>query len=515
MKFHTDKTAAWAAFTAFASLAALIIPAPGTSAQAGFPDRLRQYSDSHTVPFRIGTAVTLQGGPSLYPPNGYQPGLLTNDPRDKAYQALVRGQFNQIEAGNETKMMSLWTGGAARVNGHYAARTNLFDASGPLSQLCTWAGAQKPRLTVRGHCIVYYRDYTLPTFPAGQPPLFVAGAGGKQVLNTAYTPEDLRDMLRSYVEQVVDATMAQNAAARAQHGQPVVTAWDVTNEVVSEDAATISPQLGFAYRDDDPWYSNGPSSTKGTPGYDYIQDIYRWTAQEMAANAGKTLAGHKITPADGFALYYNDYDLEWKASKLPAVLALIAHIRAGGGRVDGLGIQGHVIADGLNKKQFEASISAAIAAKLRFSLTEVDCAIKQGTGPGQPTAAEQQTNQGREYGEMAALCVRYRQFCDSFQIWGATDDGSWLQNAQATPITRWVEDTRPGATHGQMGYWPKQGQFAPETLFDPKTKALNPQSGQTVSTAYDQMAAAFAARSQSPASTKPPQKSLPKKVSQN
>ena len=491
MKFQLDKTVALTSFIAFMSLAALAAPAPKASAQAGFPDQLRRYSDSHAVPFRIGTAITLQGGPSLYPPNGYQPGLLSNDPRDKAYQALVRGQFNQIEAGNETKMMSLWTGGVARVNGHYVALTNLFDASGPLSQLCTWSESQHSRLTVRGHCMVYYQGYTLPTFPAGQAPLFVPGAGGKQVLSAAYTPEDLRDMLRSYVQQVVDATMAQNAAARVRYGRRVVTAWDVTNEVVKEDAQNISPQLGFAYRDEDPWYNNGPSNTKGSPGYDYVNDIYRWATQEMTVDAGKTIAGQRIAAVDGFRLYYNEYNLEWKASKMADTLALIAHVRAGGGRVDGLGFQAHVEADGLNSKQFEASISAAITAGLRFSMTEVDCAIQKTPGPGKPLGAEQQANQGREYGEITALCVRHKRSCDAFQIWGATDDGSWLQNAQATPITRWVKDTRPGATQGQTGYWPKQGQFAPETLFDPATGALDPKSGHAVSTAYDQIVTAL------------------------
>ena len=488
MRFCISKTGR-ASAAVFALIAILSGQTPRASAQAGFPDRLRRYSDSSAVPFRIGTAVTLQGGPSLYPPNGYQPGLLSGAPQDRAYQAVIRSQFNQIEAGNETKMMSLWTGGAARVNGHYTALTNLFDAKGPLSQLCLWAGAQRPSLTVRGHCMVYFQSYTLPTFPQGQPPLFVRNAGGKQVLNTAYTPEDLRDMLRSYVQQVVDATMAQNAASRIRYGRRVVTAWDVTNEILQEDASAVSPHLGFAYRDDDAWHSSGPSTLKDSPGYDYVGDIYRWAAQEMAADAGKTIGGRRVTAADGFLLYYNEYNLEWKASKMADALALIRHVRATGGRVDGLGFQAHVEADGLNTKQFEASVSAAINAGLRFSLTEADCAIQQKPGPGKPAVAQQQINQGREFGEMAALCLRHKQSCDVFQLWGATDDGSWLQNAQATPITRWVKDTRPGPTQGLKGYWPKQGQFVPETLYDPATRALDPKSGQTVSTAYDQILA--------------------------
>jgi len=66
-----------------------------------------------------------------------------------------------------------------------------------------------------------------------------------------------------------------------------------------------------------------------------------------------------------------------------------------------------------------------------------------------------------------------------------------LRTCQVTPITRWVKDTRPGATLGQRGYWPKQGQFDPETLYDPATQALDSKSGQIVSTAYDQILAAL------------------------
>jgi GH35 family endo-1,4-beta-xylanase len=479
-------------FVTMTALAVIGTIATTVHAQAGFPDSLRKYSDTKVVPFHIGTAVTRHGGPSLYPPNGYQPGLLTDSVQDQAYQALVRGQFNQIEAGNGTKMMSLWTGGASRVNGHYVVKTNLFDASGPLSQLCTWAEAQRPHLTVRGHCMVYNQDYTLPTFPAGQPPLFVRDATGKQILNTSYTPNDVRDMLQSYVQQVVDATMAQNAASRTRHGYKVIEMWDVTNEVVSEDAHDAVPSgLGFAYRQMDPWYHAGPENTAGVSGYDYIADIYHWASQEMTQDIGKTIAGQKITKADRFELYYNEYNLEWNASKMASVLNLIKHARQSSGEVDGLGFQAHIEANGLDTQQFNASIMGAIANKLRFSVTELDCAIHPPTRAGEPTVAQQEINQGTEYGQVTALCVKYQKSCDALQIWGATDDGSWLPNQEATPVTRWVIDTRSGPTKGKLGYWPKEGQYDPETLFDPITGMLNPNSGHTISNAYDAMIAAL------------------------
>lgn len=473
-------------------LAAAMTLAAGAWGQAGFPGSLRRYSDNKTVPFRIGTAVILTGTQSLYPVNGYLPGLLTASTRDRAYQAIIQGQFNQIEPGNEMKMMSLWTGGVALVNGHYVAKTNLYGANGPLMQSCAWAEAQRPRLTVRGHCMVYYQDYTLPTFPADQPALFIRDSAGKRTLNPVYKPSDLRDMLESYVQQVVDATMAQNAQSRERYGYKVMAMWDVTNEVVSEDAKDADlPGLGFAYRANDPWHNAGPAGSEASAGYDYVNDIYRWAAQEMKKNIGKTLAGRNITAADKFELYYNEYNLEWSPSKMTRVLNMIRHIRQGGGEVDGLGFQTHIQANGLNTKQFETNINAAIAAGLRFSVTEADCTINETPKTGEPSVAEQEVNQGREYGEVVGLCLAHQSACDAFQIWGATDDGSWLQNREATPVTRWVTDMRPGPTKGKVGYWPKEGQYDPETLCDPATGALDPKSGHNISNAYDQILAAL------------------------
>ncbi len=301
-------------------------------------------------------------------------------------------------------------------------------------------------------------------------------------------------MLESYVRQVVDASMAENARSRTRFGYKVVDAWDVTNEVVSErNSDPVSADLGFAYKANDPWYSAGPADPN-IGGYDYVKDIYLWATQEMNKNVGTTIAGQKITSADRFELYYNDFNLEWSASKLTHSLALIDHARAGGGEVDGLGFQAHINANGLNTTQFEASINAAIADRLRFSITELDCAITElGDFDSPPPIAQEEENQGKEYGQVAQLCVAHKSSCDCLQIWGATDDGAWIPNAESTPFTRWVADTREGPTKGKDGYWPKEGQFDPATLFDPAAGAPNPKTGHIVSNAYDQMLAALKA----------------------
>lgn len=473
-----------------AALAIMLSQFGCAHAQAGFPDRLRAYSDNGTVGFKIGTAVVLNGSRGGFSFNGYKPGILGHSDRDHAFQEMVRDQFNQIEPENDLKMMSLWTGGVTLVDGHYRAKTNLFDKNGPLNELCDWAEAQSPRLTVRGHCMVYNQGYTAPTFPEDQPALFTSD-GGKLALNPVYKPSDLRDMLESYVRQVVDATMAENARSRERYGYKVIQMWDVTNEVVSEGPNDVIPaQLGFAYRGFDPWYKCGPE-TSGLTGYDYVPDIYLWATQEMNKNIGTRIGGQKIASADKFELYYNDYNLEWSTTKLTHVLALIDHARAGGGEVDGLGFQAHIQANGLDTKQFGLAIDAAIADKLRFAITEMDCSIREFPGSNWPTVAQQEANQGEEYGEVAKLCVAHNASCDCLQFWGATDDGAWIPNAESTPFTRWVADTRPGPTNGKLGYWPKEGQYVSGTIYDPDTGALDPKSGHNVSNAYDEILAAL------------------------
>jgi GH35 family endo-1,4-beta-xylanase len=517
----------------------------------GYPDSLRSYSDHHKVGFRIGTAVVLRGGGGF---NGYHPGILSDTPQDESYQAMVRDQFNQIEPENELKMQNVWTGGAERVDGQWVAKTNLFDPSGPLAQLCTWAEQTRPRMAVRGHVMVYQAGYTVPRFPDGEPPLFTGGGGGfggfgrgprpggpggvglgggaprigggppggspagsrppgagggfgaggfgggfggfgaPMKLNPKYTSSDLRDMLQSYVRQVVDATMIQNATSRTRYHYRVVGMWDVTNEVINDDAnAPDFPGAGFAYRRSDPWYTNGPSSAPGF-GYDYVPDIYRWASDEMLQNVGKTMAGRTITDDDRFELYYNDYNLEWSADKFKGAMNLIQHTRAGGGEVDGLGFQGHIKASGSLSPQFETSIKTATAAGLRFALTELDCAINERPGPTDESVAQQEITQGANYGAVMALCVKYGKWCDCYQIWGASDDGSWLANQEATPITRWVADTRDGRTKGQEGYWPKEGQLDPATLYSFQNGGPDPSSARVVSNAYDQMVNALRQR---------------------
>lgn len=492
---HQKSTSGWARVLVLAAILALsLAKMPAALAQAGYPDSLRKYSDNGTIPFQVGTAVALQGSQPGRAFNGYKPGILDRSERGKAFQQILRGQFNQIEPENELKMMSVWTHGAKLVDGHYVVITNLYEKTGPLAELCKWAESQKPHLTVRGHCMVYNQLYTLPTFPAGEPALFTRSDTGKLALNPAYKPTDLRDMLESYVRQVVDATMAQNAHSRERYGYKVVQMWDVTNEVVEERAsAPVSPDLGFAYRGFDPWYQNGPASDNGAGGYDYVPDIYRWAKEEMDKDVGANIAGEKITSADRFELYYNDYNLEWNAKKTAAALALVDHARAGGGEVDGLGFQAHIQANGLDTKQFDASITAAIADNLRFAITEMDCSVRESPPSDWPSLAEQEVNQGNEFGQVARLCTAHKASCDCLQFWGATDDGAWIPNAESTPITRWVVDTRDGPTKGQEGYWPKEGQFDPATRYDPFSGGLDPNSGHVISNAWDQVLAALKA----------------------
>ncbi len=479
---------------------ALAVVSSSVHAQEGFPGSLRSYNDHHKLHFKIGTAVVLNGGGG----GAYHAGILTKNPGDLFLQNMVRTQFGQIEPENELKMQNVWTGGAQMVNGKYAAVTNILDPTGPLSQLCTWAESEEPRMTVRGHVMVYNPGYTIPRFLTAQPATggapgpngFGGGFGPRAApkLNPDYTANDLRDMLESYVRQVVDGTMVQNAISRTKYNYKVVEMWDVTNEVVNDNTkSTQYPGAGFAFRSADFWYSNGPSSSPGL-GYDYVPDVYFWATDEMTKNVGKTIDGQQISKKDGFELYYNDYNLEWSADKTAEAFNLIQHARSGGGRVDGLGIQGHINSSNPLSPLFETTIKTAIANHLHFAITEMDCAINEDPRKGSKTVAEQEVQQGENYGAVAALCVKYQKNCDCLQIWGASDDASWLPNQEATPFTGWVLDTRDGATKGKSGYWPKEGQFDPFTMYDNYFGGPDTTSGHNVSDAYDEMLSAFSGK---------------------
>ena len=431
---------------AMAALLALFSGGAEAQRDAKLPGLKTVAAKAH-LPFKIGAAVNFYG----YKAKGgvYGAGLLPGkdaDPvRDAAFGKIITQEFNLIQTSNELKMSGVWKGVTRDKNGKLTAVCDFAN----LNTLAAYAIPRK--LALRGHVIVYNAFYQLP-----QSLFTIDWSKQTATLKPEFSPEDVRDALHSYVAQVVRTTLTLNARTRKKHRlSPLVTAWDVTNECVS-DENPIGGANGFRYPKDDAWYRTGPKGIGGDKeGYDYVSDIFRWAEEEMANDIRTHVDG--ITEADRFLLYHNDYSGEWNAPKWEAMKSLVRHVKATGGRVDGMGFQAHLLAgkDDLTRSQLETSVKETVAMGLRFSITENDFRIQ--TPPKEASLEQQRLWQSQNYAAVIEICRKYAASCDLYQVWGFVDDGSWIPATfpgwgEATLFTDWNPITnRYEAKIGQAG----------------------------------------------------------------
>jgi len=191
-----------------------------------------------------------------------------------------------------------------------------------------------------------------------------------------------------------------------------VNSWDVVNEALNEDG-TLRHSVFLEKL-----------------GEDYIRRAF-----ELAAKA-----------APNTELYYNDYNIE-QPKKRAGVVALVKKLRAGGTRIDGIGIQGHWSIQGPPLKDIENSILEYSALGLKISFTELDLTCL----PNPWDLKGSDVNQNFEgspfmnpypnglpdsmqiklagcYEDLFKLLIKYRDKIERVTFWGVNDGQSWLNN---------------------------------------------------------------------------------------
>jgi endo-1,4-beta-xylanase len=118
------------------------------------------------------------------------------------------------------------------------------------------------------------------------------------VENTTWTPETMRAMITKHVSEV------------AGHWKGRCYAWDVVNEALNEDG-TYRPTIF----------------------YQVLGEEYIKLAFKVASEADP-----------GAKLYYNDYNLESVGPKSEAARKIVRMLRAENIKIDGIGMQAHLIA---------------------------------------------------------------------------------------------------------------------------------------------------------------------------
>ncbi len=191
-----------------------------------------------------------------------------------------------------------------------------------------------------------------------------------------------------------------------------VDSWDVVNEALNEDG-TLRKSIFL----------------------ELLGDDYLRMAFDQAART-----------APNTALYYNDYNIE-QPQKRAGTIALIKKIRAGGARVDGVGIQGHWSINGPPLQDIENSILEFSALGLKVSFTELDLTALpnpwdlKGADVNQNFEGSPYMNpypQGlpdsmqlklaKGYEDLFKIFIKYQDKIERVTFWGVNDGQSWLNN---------------------------------------------------------------------------------------
>jgi endo-1,4-beta-xylanase len=172
-----------------------------------------------------------------------------------------------------------------------------------------------------------------------------------------WTPDTLRATITAHITNV------------AGHWKGRCYAWDVVNEALNEDGT---------WRDSVFYRVLGP---------DFIKHAFR-VASEVDPKA---------------KLYYNDYNLESPGKKSEAAVGIVKMLKADGIKIDGIGMQAHLVAEGHpTLDEHVAVIQSYAAAGVEVALTELDVRLKL------PVTAENLELQKVAYKNVSNLPVAFR-----------------------------------------------------------------------------------------------------------
>ena len=284
--------------------------------------------------------------------------------------ALLAVQFSSLTAENKMKPGTI---GVAAGEYNFA----------PADQIVAFAQAHG--LAVRGHTLVWH-------YRSGEwteaPDWFFAG--------------DAKD---PHYHDIVAARLQRYVTDVVTHFRGKVYAWDVVNEVISDDPHQV-------YREDSPWYR--------ALGKDYIAIAFR------AARAADP----------DVKLYINEYSTD-DAAKRAKLISVIRDLRAQGVPIDGVGHQMHISINWPPLQNMKQAFDDVAALGLENQVTELDVSLYSDPGAcwSHPPACLPDLGQPVPNDVMRAQAQRYRAVFDLFEhepsikavtFWGYSDKHTWL-----------------------------------------------------------------------------------------
>jgi endo-1,4-beta-xylanase len=248
------------------------------------------------------------------------------------------------------------------------------------------AYGERNKMHMVGHTLIWHSQV---------PAWFFTDENGNEV-----TREVLIERMKSHISTVVGRYKGRI------HG------WDVVNEAIEDDGQ---------------WRNS---------------KFYRIIGEEFVEIAFRAAAA-----ADPDAeLYYNDFNMA-KEGKRNAVVAMVKKLQEKGVKIDGIGMQGHMLMDAPTLEDFEASIAAFAGLGVKVMITEMDISVlpwptrevsadislyferKDEYDPfTQGISEEMLEAQTRRYADFFSLFLKYKENISRVTLWGVNDKQSWKNN---------------------------------------------------------------------------------------
>jgi endo-1,4-beta-xylanase len=240
------------------------------------------------------------------------------------------------------------------------------------------AFAKRNHLKLRGHCLCWHNQT-----PAW---LFKDGAGN------AVSKDLLLRRLKDHITAVVTRY------------KDVVYAWDVVNEVISDNP-------GEYFRNSE-WYK--------ICGEDFVAKAFEYA--------------HAADP--DAILFYNDYN-EINAGKREKIIRLVKDLRKKNIPVSAIGLQAHWAVNEPSYEQLEKTLQDFSALGLPVQITELDISVYNKEHEGRERrpedadtafSAEKENKQMASYTNCFALFRKYKQYITGVTFWNLSDRHSWLDD---------------------------------------------------------------------------------------
>lgn len=296
-------------------------------------------------------------------------GAAVNPQTIESQRSLLAYHFNSLTAENEMKFSSV----------HPQQEQYTFEGADVIASF-----AREQGMALRGHTLVWHNQ--TPDW------LFENETGGLVERSV------LLERLKAHIQTVVGRY------------KDIIYAWDVVNEVISDDA------------DDENAFLR-PSKWLDIAGPDFIAKAFEYA--------------HEADPQA--LLFYNDYN-ESDPHKRERIYRLVRSLLDQGVPIHGVGLQAHWNLYNPSLDDMRAAIERYAQLGLQLQLTELDVSVfrvdDRRTDLVQPSQ-EMLELQAERYESIFRLLHEYQEHISAVTFWGAADDYTWLDNFPVRGRKNW------------------------------------------------------------------------------